>query len=84
MLYVFITNICIIKTHSCVFAAKKDVRHTSVLFTENANLPFSIPHISITSKVISIKILVFFTLHMKTQHIKCEEHWLSSSQDIRS
>ena len=44
-----------IKTHGCVSAAKKDVRHTSVLFTGTAKSPFLTPHISITTGPISIK-----------------------------
>ena len=44
----------IIKTHGRVSAVKKDVRHTSVLFTGTAKSPFSTPHISITTRPISI------------------------------
>ena len=33
-----------IKTHGHVSAAKKDVWHTSVLFTGTPNSPFSTPH----------------------------------------
>ena len=44
-----------IKTHSRVSAAKEDVWHTSVLFTGTAKSPFSTPHISITTGLISIK-----------------------------
>ena len=39
--------------------AKKDVRHTSVLFTGTAKSPFSTPHISITTGPISIKFTYF-------------------------
>ena len=42
MIQIFYT---MIKTHCCVSAAKKDVWHTSVLFTGTAKLPFSKPHI---------------------------------------
>ena len=35
-----------------VSAAKKDVLHSSVLFTGTANLPFSTPCISVTTKPI--------------------------------
>ena len=48
-----------IKTHGRVSAAKKDVGHTSVLFTKTAKSPFSTPHISITTRLISIKFTYF-------------------------
>ena len=44
-----------IKIHSRVSAAKKNVRHASVLFTGTTKSPFSTPHISITTGLISIK-----------------------------
>ena len=47
-------NSSFIKTHDHVSAAKKDVWHTSVLFTGTAKSPFSTPHISITTGLISI------------------------------
>ena len=47
-------------THGCVSVAKKDVRHTSVLFTGTAKSPFSTPCISITIELISIQ----FTYYM--------------------
>ena len=51
--------ISLIKTHGRVSAAKKDVRHTSVLFTGTAKSPFSTPHIFITTGPISIKFTYF-------------------------
>ena len=42
-----------IKTHGHVSAAKKDVRHTSVLYTGTAKSPFSTPHICIITGPIS-------------------------------
>ena len=54
-----------IKTHGHVSAAKKDVQHTSVLFTGTAKSPFSTPHISITTGPISIKFsYIFYALHI--------------------
>ena len=44
----------IIKTHGHVSVAKKDMRHTSVLFIGAAKSPFSTPRISITAGPISI------------------------------
>ena len=44
-----------IKTHGRVSVAKKAVWRTSVLFTGATNSPFSPPHISITTALISIK-----------------------------
>ena len=56
-----ITNLIkCIKTQGCVLAAKKNVQCTSVLFTGTTKSPFSTPHISITTNLISIK----FTYYM--------------------
>ena len=71
-----------IKTHGRVSAAKKDMRHTSVLFTGTAKSPFSTPHISITTGPISIKFIYFMPSIYTTLHTKFEENWLSSLQDI--
>ena len=67
----------IIKTHGCVSAAKKDMRHTSVLFTGTAKSPFSIPHISITTGLISIKFTYFKPSIHTTLHTKFERNWSS-------
>ena len=48
-----------VKINGCVSAAKKAIWHTSVLFTGNANSPFSTSHISITTGQISIKFIYF-------------------------
>ena len=48
-----------IKTHGCVSETKKDVWHTSVLFTGTAKSPFSTPHISISTGPISIKFIQY-------------------------
>ena len=48
-----------IKTHSHVSAAKKAMRHTSMLFTGTANSLFSTRHISTTTELISIKLTYF-------------------------
>ena len=70
-----------IKTHSCVSAAKKTVWCTSVLFTETANLPFSTPHVSIATGLISIKFTYFMPSIYVTLH---ERNQLSSSPDMCS
>ena len=53
----------VIKTHGPVSAAKKAMWHTSVLFTETTNSPFSTPHIS-TTRVNFYEIHMFYTLHI--------------------
>ena len=63
-----------IKTHGCVSAAKKDVWHTSVLFTGTAKSPFSTPHISITTTPISIKFTYYMPFIYITWHTKFEEN----------
>ena len=67
----------LIKTHGHVSAAKEDVWHTSVLFTGTTKLPFSTPHISITTGLISIRFTYFMPFIYMTLHTKFEEHWLS-------
>ena len=60
-----------IKTHSSVSAAKKakkDERHTSVLFTGTAKLPNSAFCISKTTKLISTK-FIYFCLTYTLLHI---------------
>ena len=57
-----------IKTHGRVSVAKKDVQHTSVLFTGTAKLLFSTPHISITTGPISIKFTYFMPSIYTTLH----------------
>ena len=69
-----------IKTHSHVSAAKKDVRHTSVLFTETAK--FSIPHISIITGWISIKFTNFMLSIYTTLHTRFKENWISILRDM--
>ena len=61
-----------IKTRGRVSAAKKDVRHTSVLFTGTAKSPFSTPHISIHTRPISIKFTYVIPYIYTTLHIKFE------------
>ena len=71
-----------IKTHSSVSAAKKtkkDVQHTSVLFTGTAKLPNSAFCISKTTKPISTKFIYFLPYIYTTSHIKFEGNRLSSS-----
>ena len=61
-----------IKTHGHVSAAKKDMRHTSVLFTGTAKSLFSTLHISITTGPISIKFTYFMLSIYTTWHTKFE------------
>ena len=72
-----------IKTHSLVSAAKKDVRHTSVLFTGTAKSPFSTPHISITTGLISIQFTYYKPFIYTTWHTIFEENRLSGFWDMR-
>ena len=67
-----------IKTHSHASAAKKDMQHTSVLFTETAKSLFSTPHISITNALISIKFTYAMSSIYATLHAKFKGNWLSS------
>ena len=62
-----------IKTHGRVSAAKKDVRHTSVLFAGTAKALFSTSHISITTRPISIKLTYFMLSIYATRHTKLKE-----------
>ena len=73
-----------IKTNGRVSAAKKAVWCTSVLFTGTANSPFSAPHISITTKPISIKFTYFMSSIYATLHTKFERNRPSSSRDMCS
>ena len=73
-----------IKTHGRVSAAKKAVWHTSVLFTGTANLPFSTPHISITTGPLSIKFTYFMPSIYATLNTKFERNWLNTLRDICS
>ena len=50
-----------IKVYGHVSAAKKDMLHSSVLFTGTANLPFSTPCISVTTQPICTT-FIFYTL----------------------
>ena len=64
-------NHLLIKTHGRVSAVKKAMWRKSVLFTGTANLPFSTPHISITTGPISIKFIylmssIYATLQTKS------------------
>ena len=66
-----VVNDClVIKTHSRVSAAKKDVRHTRVLFTGISKSPFSTPHISITTRPISIKFMYYMPSIYTIWHTK--------------
>ena len=70
-----------IKTHSSVSAAKKtkkDVRHTSVLFTGTVKLLNSAFCISKTTKPISTKFTYFLPYICTTSHIKIEENRFST------
>ena len=69
---------CLIKTHGRVSAAKEVMWHTSVLFTGTAKSPFSTPHISITTRPISIKFTYFMPSIYTTLHTKFEENGRSS------
>ena len=60
-------------THGHVSVAKKDVRHTSVLFTGTANSPFSTPHISIATGPISIKLIYFMSFIYTTCILNLKE-----------
>ena len=71
-----------IKTHSSVSVAKKtkkDMRHTSVLFTGTAKLPNSAFCISKTTKLTSTKFIYFLPYIYTTSHIKIEGNRFSSS-----
>ena len=59
-----------IKTHSHVSAAKKAVWHTSVLFIGTINSLFPIPHMSITTGPISMKITHFMPFIYAVLHTK--------------
>ena len=71
-----------IKTHSSVSAAKKtkkDVWHTSVLFTGTEKLLNSAFHISKTTKLISTKFIYFLLYIYTTSLIKIEGNRFSTS-----
>ena len=71
-----------IKTNGCVSAAKKDMRHTSVLFTGTAKSLFSTPHISITTGPISIIFTYFMPSIYTWLYIpNFEENRISSLRD---
>ena len=84
MSYLSMGNNSEINTHSHVSAAKKDMRHTSVLFTRITKSPFSAPHtyIFITTVPISIKFTYFMPSVYMTLTAKFEENQISSLQDI--
>ena len=68
--------------HSSVSATKKtkkDVQHTSVLFTGNIKLLNSAFHISKTTKPISTKFIYFLPYIYTTSHIKIEGNNFSTS-----
>ena len=73
-----------IKTHGHVWAAKKAMWCTSVLFTGTANSPFATPHISITIGPISIKLKYFIPSVYATLHTKCEGNQPNSLRDMCS
>ena len=60
--------IIIIQTHGRVSAAKEVMWHTNVLFTGTAKSPFSTPHISITTRPISITFTNFMPSIYTTLH----------------
>ena len=62
------------KTRGCVSVAKKNVLHTSVLYTGIVKSPFSTPHISITTKPISIKFKHYMPTIYTPLHTKFEEN----------
>ena len=69
-------NLCaqIMKTHSCVPAAKKAIWRTSVLFPGTVNSPISTPHISVTTTLISIKFTHFMASLYAAIHTKFERN----------
>ena len=76
-----IKSITSIKTHSSVSAAKKtkkDVWHTSMLFTGTAMLPNSAFCISKTTNPISTKFIYFLPYIYTISHIKFEGNHFSS------
>ena len=60
-------------TWLCVSAAKKDLRHTSVLLTGTAKSLFLTPHISKTTILISIKFTYFIPSIYTTLYTKYEK-----------
>ena len=68
----------IIKAQGYVSVAKKDVQHTSALFTGTAKSPFSTPCISITAGPISIKFTYFMASIYTSLYTKFEVNRLSS------
>ena len=73
-----------IKTHGRVSVAKKAMWRTSVLFIGTANSPFSIPHISIITGMISIKFTYFMPSIYATLYTTFDENRPSSSRDMCS
>ena len=73
-----------IKTHGRMSVAKKAVWRTSMLFIGTTNSPFSTPHISIITALISIKFTYFMPSIYTTLYTTFEENWPSSSRDMCS
>ena len=67
-----------------VSVAKKNVWHSSVLFTGAAKFSFSTPHISTTTRLLCILNLYIFSFIYTTSLAKFEENPFSSSRDICS
>ena len=67
-----------IKTHGHMLVAKKDVLHTSVLFTGTAKLLFSTPRISVTTGPICTKFKHFMPSVYTILHTKFEGNLLSN------
>ena len=72
-------TVLLIKTNGRVSAAKKAMWRTSVLFTgtidnRTANSPFSTPHISISTGLISIKFTYFILSIYMTLRTKFERN----------
>ena len=65
-------------TRCRVSATKKDMWHTSVLFTGTTKSPFSTPHISITTGFITIQFTYFMLSIYTTLHAKFEGNQLSN------
>ena len=84
MLYLEKGNRCLhevcqdsIKTHGHVSVAKKDIWHTSVLFTGTTKSPFSTPRIFITTGPISIEFTYYIPSIYTTWRTEFEVNQLS-------
>ena len=68
------TVIFSIKTHGQVSVARKDVLHTSVLFTGTSNLRFSTPCVSVTAGLICTKFMHFMPFISTILHTQFDEN----------